>query len=315
MSYLDALRQASEQQKAAEIEESARLEKLQARFQQEVKPALEKLYAGLNELVQHLNYLKTTTPVEYRIKGCSHVVELAQQNYILTVFRDLQLLNQRNYKNKPAELTKDADFSLCFKAIGQKSIRFEKVQALETQLQRDYLEEFNLEFKLKETLDQQGNVLKTLFLVEPVIPMEFRFTNDLENSVIDLSITNFTELGQKVYLIKPEEVTSAFVDELAKYLNRQPSKLALKLKPMHYGKLTARVSKPSVPTASTVAPKAAESPAAPKKEPEQDLEEFQKWLADQVQKIESEQDAKKVSASKGLFGGLFSKIGLGRKQQ
>jgi hypothetical protein len=158
-------------------------------------------------------------------------------------------------------------------------------------------------------------VLKTLFLVEPVIPMEFRFTNDLENSVIDLSITNFTELGQKVYLIKPEEVTSAFVDELAKYLNRQPSKLALKLKPMHYGKLTARVSKPSVPTASTVAPKTAESPAAPKKEPEQDLEEFQKWLADQVQKIESEQDAKKVSASKGLFGGLFSKIGLGRKQQ
>ncbi|MEN9849561.1 MAG: hypothetical protein RL368_2301 [Pseudomonadota bacterium] len=313
MSYLDALRQASEQQKAAEIEESARLEKLQARFQKEVKPALEILYAGINELVQHLNYLKTTTPVEYHIKGCQNAVELAQQGYILTIFRELQLLNQRNFKNKAADTTKDNDFSLCFKAIGHKSIRFEKVQALETQLQRDYLEEFNLEFKLKESLDQQGNVLKTLFLVEPVIPMEFRFTNDLENSVIDLSITNFTELGQKVYLIKPEEVTSAFVDELAKYLNRQPNKLALKLKPMHYGKLTARVSKPALPTASPAAPKTTALPKAPiQKEPEQDLEEFQKWLSAQVQKIESEQEAKKAPAPKGLFGGLFSKMGLGR---
>ena len=311
MSYLDALRQASEQQKAAEIAENARLEKLHARFHQEVKPALEKLYAGLNELVQHLNYLKTTTPVEYRIKGCQQPVELAQQGYILTIFRDLQLLNQRNYKNKAADVTKDADFSLCFKAIGQKSIRFEKIQALETQLQRDYLEEFNLEFKLKEALDQQGNVLKTLFLVEPVIPMEFRFSNDLENSVIDLSITNFTELGQKIYLIKPEEVTSAFVDELAKYLNRQPSKLALKLKPIHYGKLTARASKPSVATANTTAPKTTAPPKV-EKEPEQDLEEFQQWLSEQVQKIESEQEAKKAAPPKGLFGGLFSKIGLGR---
>lgn len=312
MSYLDALRQASEQQKAAEIQESARLERLHSRFQQEVKPALEKLHSSLNELVQHLNYLKTTIAVEYRIKGCQQAVELAQQNYVLTIFRDLQLLTQRNYKNKPADETKNHDFSLCFKAIGQKSIRFEKIQALETQLQRDYLEEFNLEFKLKETLDQQGNVLKTLFLVEPVIPMEFRFSNDLENSVIDLSITNFTELGQKIYVIKPEEVTSAFVDELAKYLSRQPNKLALKLKPMHYGKLSPPASKkPPAPIVNSPTPKI----VTPPKEPEQDLEEFQQWLSEQVQKIESEQEAKKAAAPRGLFGGLFSKIGLGRKSQ
>lgn len=308
MSYLDALRQASEQQKAAEIAEKARLEKLNVRFQQEVKPALEKLYSSINELVQHLSYLKTTIALEYKIRGCEQTVELLQQEYVLTIFRDIQLLTQRNYKNKPEDVTQDSDFSLCFKAVGQKAIRIEKMQALETQLQRDYLEEFGLDFKLRETLDSVGNVTKTLFLIEPEIPMEFRFTNDLENSVIDVTVTNFNELGQKIYAIRPEEVTTAFIDEFAKYLSRQPSKLALKLKPLSYGKLPPRVKK----TAPATPPTPIKAAPAPKvvKQPEQDLEEFQQWLLTQTQKIASEQATKPTS--KGLLGSFFSKLGLGR---
>lgn len=308
MSYLDALRQASEQQKAAEIAENVRLENLHARFQQEVKPALEMLYSSLNELVKHLNYLKTTISLEYRIRGCEQGVELLQQEYTLTVFRDLQLLTQRNYKNKPAEVTQDNDFSLCFKAIGQKAVRIEKLHALDTKLQRDYLEEFNLDFKVRETLDPLGNVTKTLFLIEPEIPMEFRFTNDLENSTIDLTVTNFSELGQRIYVIKPEEVTHAFVDELAKYLSRQPNKLALKSKPLGHGKLPPRGKK----SAPTTPPATAKTPPTPKpaKQPEQDLEEFQQWLSTQTQKIASEQETK--PASKSLLGTFFSKLGLGR---
>lgn len=310
MSYLDALRQASEQQKAAEIAESTRLKQLHARFQQEVKPALEKLYSSIKELVQHLNYLKTTTLVEYRILGCEQAVELLQQEYVLTIFRDLQLLTQRNYKNKPSDVTQDNDFSLCFKAIGHKAIRIEKTQALETKLQRDYLEESNFDFRVRESLDPLGNVIKTLFLIEPMIPMEFRFTNDLENSVIDLTVTNFNELGQKVYVIKPEEVTSAFVDELAKYLSRQPNKLALKLKPISYGKLPPRVKKTApANTSATVKTAAVAAPKSAKK-PEQDLEEFQQWLSTQTQKIASEQETK--STTKSLLGSFFSKLGLGR---
>lgn len=309
MSYLDALRQASEQQKAAEIAENARIAKLHSRFVQEVKPALERLFAGINELVQHLSYLKAKTSTLYQIKGCAKPVALFQQDYVLTEFRDLKRLSQsNNYNTTKAtldEIVQESDFALYFKCVGERSIRFEISQPVETHLQRSYLEEFNLGFSLREQLNDQGVVLKTLFIIEALIPIEFRFTCDLENSTIDLKITNFNELGEKTYTIKPAEVDNRFIDELAKYVSRQPNKLVLNLRPVSYGKLPVRAKKTMTPAAPVIEKKA----PPPTKKPEQDLAEFQQWLQAQEQKRVAEQEAS-VKAPKGFLGAFIDKMGL-----
>jgi len=76
-----------------------------------------------------------------------------------------------------------------------------------------------------------SEAIKTIFLFEPKIIVEFQFTGQFKSSTINLIVTNFAELGKKVvYSLQPKEINETFLDELAKYITRQPHHLNLRQK-------------------------------------------------------------------------------------
>ena len=70
--------------------------------------------------------------------------------------------------------------------------------------------------------------MRAIFLLEPIIHIEFEFVGNFETGVIDLTVTNFTELGKKFYTLQPEEIDEVFFEEFMRYLTRQPNHLVLR---------------------------------------------------------------------------------------
>lgn len=230
MNYLDQLKQAAEQRKTQEQADLQLRRQQEERFQAEVKPALERLHNYLHDLTQQLNYLKPNTPVAYEIKDYGKLELLQQQDYRVLTHEQ----NEAQYKSydNPARSRKEfsADrynFFLRCHCVGPYKIRLERRKPREVVGQKEYLLKHSLKFTCTEETDARHRLIKAIFIVEPLIPVEFKFTGNLATCSIDLTVTNFLELGEKVYVLSPPAVNDAFLDELAKYITRQPNTLSL----------------------------------------------------------------------------------------
>lgn len=60
--------------------------------------------------------------------------------------------------------------------------------------------------------------------VSGFIPVCFQFKADPQRELIQLKVSNFTGLGSTVHPLQPELITTAFLDELAKYVVRRPNR-------------------------------------------------------------------------------------------
>ncbi len=228
MNYLERLKQEAKTRQEQEIKIQQQLEQQRQRFQIEVKPSLEQLQTYLQELSQQLNYLKPNNLVNYKVQGVGNLQNLQQQNYRIATYKELQALKERSYSIYSQDLPEIAsNFCLRCECVGQYKIRIEKKKELEINLQKEYLLQHGIRFTCDEYKDDKYNVVKVRFLIEPIISIEFEFVGDLETNAIDLKITNFNELGEKVYSLSPQEVNHSFLDELAKYITRQPNHLVL----------------------------------------------------------------------------------------
>jgi len=133
----------------------------------------------------------------------------------------------------------------------------------------------------------------------PVIYVSLEFVADFETSTIDLTVRNFTDFEEKTYTLVPDEINDCFLDELAKYITRQPNLMVLREK----NPLAHRRSK-------TLRTKASSKSLVTKTDSTtEDCNEFEQWLRTQEQHLAT---AKKPpttkSKSKGLFQ-LIKKIG------
>lgn len=233
MNYLDQLKQEVEQRKAQELVDQQLRKQQEERFIAEVKPALECLRCYLHELAQQLNYLKPDAPVVYEIKDYGKLELLQQQDYrVLTHEQnDAQYKSYDNPSRNRKEFAADRyDFLLRCQCVGRYKIRIEKRKVQDMNTQKEYLLKHRLKYTCSEEVDNHHQFIKAIFIVEPLIPVEFNFTGNLITSGIDLTVNNFPELGEKIYTLLPQEVNDTFLDNLAKYLARQPSSLSLREK-------------------------------------------------------------------------------------
>lgn len=233
MNYLDQLKQEAEQRKAQEQADQQLRKQQEERFSAEVKPALECLRSYLHELTQQLNYLKPDAPVVYEIQDYGKLELLQQQDYrVLTHEQnDAQYKSYDNPSRNRKEFSADRyNFFWRCQCVGRYKIRIEKRKVREMNLQKEYLLKYRFKYTCTEETNQHHQFIKAIFIVEPLIPVEFNFTGDLVTCAIDLTVNNFPELGEKVYTLSPPEVNDAFLDNLAKYLTRQPNSLSLREK-------------------------------------------------------------------------------------
>jgi hypothetical protein len=95
-------------------------------------------------------------------------------------------------------------------------------------LQTKFFTQNGIVFDYKEEADEEQSFKRAIFLFKPKIQVLFEFIGNFEASNIALTVTNFKELGSKnVYTLQPDEVDQVFLDELAKYILREPNKLVL----------------------------------------------------------------------------------------
>jgi hypothetical protein len=304
MSFLEQLKNEAQarqaQEHAEQLDRQQQLAQRQELFLTQVKPALERLRHYQRELVEQLNYLKPETRVCYQIKGYGEVEDFQQQDYRIILLDELKAINgqfPRRWEKKPELNDTSCDFVLRYRCQTPYKIRFRKRQQREMVLQKNYLIKHQIPFSCEEETDADFKFKSALFVIEPVIYVFMEFVGDFETSTIDLTVRNFTDFEQKIYILVPNEINDCFLDELAKYITRQPNLVVLREKnPLaHRRRKTLRTKLPPKPlvtkTASTT----------------EDCNEFEQWLRTQEQQLAATAKSP-TTKRKGLFQ-LFKKIG------
>ncbi|MCK5720242.1 MAG: hypothetical protein KAH84_09895 [Thiomargarita sp.] len=344
MGYLDDLKKETQSRKAKEIAIQQQKLKEQNFFDKRTKPALKRLHRYLQDLAQQLKYLEEDATASYKIKGYSHILDDFKQNkYRVLTHQELKFLgSSAHYKKVDKELDK-VHFSLLCRCNVPYKFRIRRKDKKEAKLQKRYLEKNSIEFDYIEDMDKEFKFVSALFIVKPIIHVKFDFTSNLEKGVIDLTVTNFNELGIKYYIIRPGEIKDAFLDNLAKYITRQPNKLALRekvtLSPWQEQRLKSK-SNPvkksnsevikSVKKENTIPKQSSsknilttekdileviksvkkENTISKKSTPknistvEKNIQEFDKWLSSQDQSLDNEEKSEPISKKGKLFGWL-----------
>lgn len=287
MNYLERLKRETATRQEQDFKNQQQLKQQRIRFQAKVKPCLEQLQAYLRELSQQLNYLQPINLVNYQIQGVGNLQNLQQQNYRIVTYKELQAIQDRSYSIYSQDLPEIANnFYLRCDCVGQYKVSIKKPQEREINLQKEYLLQHGIRFTCDEYKDDRYNLIAARFIIEPFIPVEFGFIGNLENQSIDLKVINFNELGEQVYTLSPSQVNHSFLDELAKYITREPNHLVIQAKPRQIKPLSAQqkdklefelwLQKMQQEYGESLS-----TAAKPKPDSSKDLEEFNEWLRTQ----------------------------------
>lgn len=307
MGYLEQLKKQAQVRQTKESEIQQQRARQEAIFDSQVKPALKRLFLYLHELIQQLNYLEPDTSVSYHIAGYGKEIDFKQKNYRVLPYTELEALGIHSDETvKDQKNLTYANHNLVLRCHCQMpyKIRIKRYNKSDMERQKKYFVKHRIPFTCTEENDENHKLVRAVFLFGPLIYVEFYFAGRVETSTIDLTVTNFTELGKKIYTLLPKQINEPWLDELGKYLTRQPNKLQL----VEKAKFLAQQKNTVVPT---IAKKLETSPPITEKEPEplsriSDHEEFDEWLRSQEQKLAAEQT--EVVKKPKLFS-FFKKLG------
>jgi hypothetical protein len=171
---------------------------------------VKQIHFYLFELSRELNFVQPDIYANYEVKGFSTLEHLKQQDYVLCDYDEAQ-----------------HEFILRFSCVGQFKFRFAKANKVHAKNQRDYLFSHNLRFHHREEYNDNHQLTRVLFDLEPLIYIEFKFTANAKTQKIDLSLRNFDGLGRQHYSIDPQKIDDVFLDELAKLICREKHTLPL----------------------------------------------------------------------------------------
>lgn len=313
MNYLERLKRETAARQEQEFQTQQQLEQQRIHFQAEVKPRFEQLQAYLRELSQQLNYLQPTNLVNYKIQGVGNLQNLQQQNYRIVTYKELQAIKERNYSiysQDPPEVNNN--FYLRYECVGPYKISIKKHKEREVNLQQEYLLQHSIRFTCDESKDDRYNLTAARFIIEPIIPVEFGFLGNLETQSIDMKVINFNELGEKIYSLSPQEINHSFLDELAKYITRQPNCLVIQEKKRKTTPLSAQ-QKDSLEFELWLQRMQREygeshsNSAKSKQDKSKDLEEFNEWLRTQEAQLPNNNAQVRAKSHKKFFH-LFNQM-------
>ena len=234
MSYLEQLKKESQERHKQELakKRQAQNQKIQRTkaFQTKVKPALEQLHRALRELSEHVNYLKPDTKATYEIQGYGEIGDFQQQDYRVALLDNISGTSISKTNSGEFNDTR-SNFILRFFCETEYKYRLIKNTVSAANLQRKFFTQNQIVFDYKEEGDEELGFKRAIFLFKPKIQVVFEFRGNFETSSIDLTVANFEELGKKkVYTLQPDEINQSFLDELAKYILREPNQLVLREK-------------------------------------------------------------------------------------
>lgn len=205
MGILDDLKNQSQLQKAKEQQEQQRQADLVQYYQDKIQPKMLQLYLFLNELVEHLNYLNKDTPVHYPVMPDG----------------TMQAFNQSEYKVTIDSATEIKNINLRFFCNLEKPLCFDIENEERIERYTDVLNSYRIPFDRKDKKDNDFKLIKAAFEVTGPITTHIIFKGDVENSQVEMLLTNMEKPGTQKHIIKGRHITEAFVDGLGKYILRE----------------------------------------------------------------------------------------------
>lgn len=208
MGLLDDLKNQANEQRDREQREKERWEQLEKTYQDEIHPRMSEVYQYLNELVEHLNYLKPDTFAHYPVLPGGKSCTFRQHDYKLTIDSTRQIEN----------------ITLAFKAELTEPVHFTIEHKEKVLHQKDLLDSYKLRHERKEYKDDSYELLGADFKLEGPINISIYFVGDIENSSVNLFMSNFESPGVVKYVLKARHLNRDFLDKLGSYLLRKDNK-------------------------------------------------------------------------------------------
>lgn len=205
MGLLDDLRQQSSSIKAEEQKEVDRRARAEGIYRTQIQPKLHKLYSTLNELINHLNYIKPDIRHSYPMNADGLQTKMIQQDYIARIDSSTE--------------TKLVTF-MC-QCVNNRDIEYSVNDPKFIEPHIQFFKKHNLQYQCQDFKNTNYEVTGARFKVKAVVPIRFSFEADIDNACIKLTCTNFCSLGIRIRSYKPEQLTEQFFDNLCRYIIRE----------------------------------------------------------------------------------------------
>lgn len=210
MGLLDDLRAQAEGRRAAEESDAARITDREEFYRVDMLPRMVKAYQFCKELVEHLNYIKLETIVDYPLHPNGSLQPLRQENYVVVIDSSKEL--------KQIDLT--------FQCVLEEPISFELYNKEEILSHSDRLDRYYIKYERKDRKTAATLELAAAkFTVLGPLPLKVGITANIANSDIRIALRNFTEPGTSTFTLKAEQFDESFLDRLGKVVLRQESSL------------------------------------------------------------------------------------------
>ena len=205
MGLLDDLRKQSSDLKKSHADDAATQAELQEIYKLKIHPAMSSIYTHINELIEHLNFVKPTITAPYTLTASSIKRNLKQHGY--------KIVTDSSDEMKQIILT--------LYCTDEENVEFEVDNKKNIEKHIEYLQRYNLQFTTQKYKDDLHEVSFAKFNLESKVKVTILIEGDIQNSCIHLKFNNFQDLGLLKREIKAEQVTEDFLDEMGKYLIRE----------------------------------------------------------------------------------------------
>lgn len=214
MGVLDDLKQQAEALKAAEAAR-ARLEEERSRTAEMrtnallaiALPAVFRLHLHLRELADQLRVLEPETRLSLDVPGIGAVPGWRQEQ--MDVVAD----------GHPPD-----------RVVARFNLRYERRGHFETRANGTVDHWFEtargrgLNVKLVRMLEPVGALERAIVTFEGSVPASLAFAIERESGAIAITLRNFEEIGERRHYVKAESINSRWLDELTKFILRQPNR-------------------------------------------------------------------------------------------
>lgn len=210
MEILDQLRAEADQKKFSDQQEIGQKQQADRLYTTQVLPKMQQVFAYLQELVEHLNYLEVPIQVDNYSARYPDLGTLEQKTYKISTdgfggFSDLNKLMQINM-TFVCEGEGEFQYTLQTKAVIDQEIAFLHAKRLAVKINGD-----------SDTgIDNMATIV-----VARKIPVRVRFEVDYEQSLIKVMINNYMDFSVYSELLHPDVINNEFLDKLARYLLRK----------------------------------------------------------------------------------------------
>jgi len=205
MGLLDDLRKQSTDLKKSRADDAAQQAELQAFYKANIHPAMTAIYTHINELVEHLNYVKPEINVPYTLTASGIKKNLKQHSYKITT--------------DSSELMKQ--IILIFYCTDEEPIEFAAENKKNVEKHIEFLQRHKLQYTSQQYKDDNHEVSYANFKLDSKVKITILIEGDIQNSCIHLKFNNFQDLGLLKRDIKAEQVNEDFLDDMGKYLIRE----------------------------------------------------------------------------------------------